>query len=279
LLDLTNAPEGLLDPVARVVEAALAVAEGLSAREVMVVGACCRDILHSVLGHSFATAATRDLDLALALTSWDAYRTLAAAFPRIGDTGIRFRIADVNVDLLPFGEIEDPQGVVEPPARREKLSVWAFEEIFAASLPLVLSPTLTVRIPTVAGYGAAKLGAWLDRSAWLETKDAADLALILYWYAESAEVHRRLYETPAGNDILIAESVDVPLAGAHLLGTDIATTIGDVRLADLLPRWPGDRDLLVRELEQRGGPAWPHDSQRRRNLLEALTRGLARTPS
>jgi len=113
LLDLTNAPEGFLDPVARVVEAALAVTEGLSAREVMVVGACCRDILHSALGHSFATAATSDLDLALALTSWDAYRTLAGAFPRIGDTGIRFRIADVSVDLLPFGEIEDPQGVVE----------------------------------------------------------------------------------------------------------------------------------------------------------------------
>jgi len=154
LLDMTNAPEGLLDPVAQVVEAALAVTEGLSAREVMVVGAGCRDILHGALGHSFATAATRDLDLALALTFWDAYRALAGAFPRIGDTGIRFRIADVNVDLLPFGEIEDPRGVVEPPSRRETLSVWAFEEIFAASLPLVLSPTLTVRIPTVAGYAA-----------------------------------------------------------------------------------------------------------------------------
>ena len=279
MLDLTNAPEGLLDPVARVVEAALAVTEDLSAREVMVVGACCRDILHSTLGHSFATAATRDLDLGLALTSWDAYRALAAAFPRIGDTGIRFRIADVNVDLLPFGEVEDPQGVVEPPSRRETLSVWAFEEIFAASLPLALSPTLTVRIPTVAGYAAAKLGAWLDRSAWLETKDAADLALILYWYAESADANRRLYETPAGNEILIAESVDVPLASAHLLGTDIATTIGHARLVELLSRWPGERDLLVRELELRGGPAWPHDSQRRRDLLDALTRGLARTPS
>src|SRR5665647_3184597 len=141
LLDLTNAPEGFLDPVARVVEAALAVTAELSALEVMLVGPCYRDILHGALGHSFATAATRDLDLALALTCWDAYRPLAGAFPRIGDTGIRFRIADVNVDLVPLGEIEDPQGGVEPQSRRETLSVWAFEEIFAASLPLVLSPT------------------------------------------------------------------------------------------------------------------------------------------
>jgi len=40
-------------------------------------------------------------------------------------------------------------------------------------------------------------------------------------------------------------------------------------------RWPGDGDLLVRELEGRCGPAWPQDCQRRRNLLDALTRGLA----
>jgi predicted nucleotidyltransferase len=56
--------------------------------------------------------------------------------------------------------------------------VWAFDEIHSGALPLVLSPELTIRIPTVAGFAAAKLGAWLDRAEWLEVKDAADLALI-----------------------------------------------------------------------------------------------------
>lgn len=279
MLDLAKVPNGFLDPVARVVAAALALTNDLSPGEVMVVGAWCRDILHSGLGHDFATAASRDLDLALALSFWDAYRALAAAFPRVGDTGIRFRIADVDVDLLPFGDIEDPQGIVEPPSRSEALSVWAFEEIFAASLPLALSPTTTIHIPTVAGFAAAKVGAWLDRSDWLETKDAADLALILHWYAESADVHNRLYETPLGNEILIAEGTDVPLAAAHLLGADVATTIGPARLAELLARWPGDAELLIRELQLRGGPSWPRDSQRRRSLLDALTRGLASSVS
>jgi len=77
-----------------------------------------------------------------------------------------------------------PEGFLDPVAR-----------VVEAALALVLSPTLTVRTPTVAGYAAAKLGAW-----------------------------------------------------------------------------PG-------ELDMRGGPASPHDSQRRRNLLDALTRGLTRTPS
>lgn len=273
MLDLTNTPDGFLGPVARVVEAALDAADELSSDDVMLVGAWCRDTLHSALGHTFATAATRDLDLALALSSWDSYRALAAAFPRVGDTGIRFRIADVDVDLLPFGAIEEPPGIAEPPSRGETLSVWAFEEIFVASLPLALL-TETIRIPTVAGFTAAKLGAWLDRSAWLEAKDASDIALILHWYAEAADVQNRLYETTVGNEILISAGADVPLAAAHLLGIDVAATIGPARLTDLLARWPGDVGLLIRELELRGGPAWPRETERRRDLLDALTRGL-----
>jgi hypothetical protein len=105
LLELSEASDGFLDPIAPVVETALAHADGLTPDDVMVVGAWCRDILHSALGHSFATTATLDLDLALALSSWS--------------------------------------------------------------------------------LAAAKLGAWLDRSDWLEAKDAADLALVLHWCAES----------------------------------------------------------------------------------------------
>jgi len=152
--------------------------------------------------------------------------------------------------------------------------MWAFEEIFTTSLPLALTPTTTIRIPTVAGFAAAKLGAWLDRSDWLEAKDAADLALILHWYAESADVHARLYQTPTGNEILLTEATDLPLAAAHLLGMDVAATIGTARLTRLLARWPGDLDLLIRELDLRRGPAWPRDAPRRHASIASLTRGL-----
>ena len=239
----------------------------------MVVGAVCRDLHHDALGHRFAATATHDLDLALALHSWGAFHALATTFSRIGDTGIRFRIADVTVDLLPFGAIEDPDGAAQPPTRNQTLSVWAFREIFAAALPLSLPTGLTVRLPTVAGYAAAKLGAWLDRSEWLEAKDAADLALVLYWYGESASVQDRLYETEQGNEILVAESTDLQLAASRLLGRDISATIGRARLAELLARWPGDLQLLLRELGFTG-VAWPRDTERRRALIDALTRGL-----
>ena len=154
---------------------------------------------------------------------------MAASFPRVGHSGIRFRIADVAVDLLPFGDIEDPAGTATPPVRGGALSVWAFTEIFAAALPLLLPSGPTVKVPTVAGYAAAKLGAWLDRSQWLEAKDAADLALVLYWYIESSSLQDRLYDAEEGSAVLVAESTDLPLAAARLLGQDISNTIGIAR--------------------------------------------------
>jgi predicted nucleotidyltransferase len=159
-----------------------------------------------------------------------------------------------------------------PPTRSEPFSVWAFEEIFAAAQPLALPTGAAVKIPTVAGYAAMKLGAWLDRSEWLEVKDARDLALAAYWYEHSTEVGDRLYDTDAGNTALLAEEADVPLAAAYLLGIDIATTIGERRLAELITRWPGNLELVVGEFAVPGEAA--ADETRRRDIIDGLTSGI-----
>ena len=273
MLDFTRLPEGLLDPIARVVYAARRQAPDLAADRVMLVGAGCRDVLHAALGHKFETRATRDLDLALALSEWETFEALAAAFPAAGDTGIRFAIAGQIVDLLPFGNVEDAEGLVAPPTRAEAMSVWAFAEIHRESLPLVLDTTLTIRMPTVPGYTAAKLAAWLDRSEWQEAQDANDLALAAYWYSESHRVIDRLYSSEA-EQTLIAEEMDVVRAAAHLLGQDVSATIGTVRRRELLERWPGDLDMLVRNFTAGTIPAWPMDDRRRRAVVDSLTRGL-----
>jgi predicted nucleotidyltransferase len=192
LLDLSRIAEGFLDPIASVVEEMRKQAPAIDPDRVMLVGAWCRDTLHAALGHDFGTSATRDVDLALALSGWGTYELLANAFPRDGDSGVGFKIAGQVVDLLPFGELEDPRGSIVPPTRRDAISVWAFAEIFSGSSPLALSPSLTIRCPTVPGYTAAKLAAWLDRSEWGEAKDANDLALTMYWYVESKHVEGRL---------------------------------------------------------------------------------------
>lgn len=273
--NLAQVPDALLEPPATVVAAILEAAPSLNSHDVMLLGAGCRDILHHALGHGFATAATRDLDLALALATWDSYLDISDAFPRLGGTGIRYRIAGLAVDLIPFGGIEHPPGTTEIPPRADPVSVWAFTEIFAAALPIALpAPGLEVRIPTVPGFAAAKLGAWLDRAEYNETKDAADLALILHWYAEAPAIQDRLYETEPGNSVLIAEGADVQRAAARLLGADVARLLGTERRTELLHRWPGRVALLTRSLRLRGGPAWPSSLGRRLQLVDALTRGL-----
>ena len=277
MVDLTSTPDDLLQPIGKVLQAALPHAPGLRPEDIMVVGAACRDILHHALGHRFPTSATHDLDLALALSSWDAYRSIAGAFPKVGDSGIRFRIAETIVDLLPFGDIEDPEGEAQPPTRDEPFSVWAFEEVFATAQPLTLPTGPEVRIPTVAGYATTKLAAWLDRSEWLEVKDARDLALVAYWYEHSENVRDRLYGNEIGNAALIAEEADVPRAAARLLGFDVAATIGDRRLTELTARWPGDVELLVREFIVDGRPT--HGPGRRRAVIDALTSGIADRPA
>ena len=274
MIDTNLIAEGFLDPIIRVVEQMLEQAPELDPNQVMLVGAWCRDNLHAALGHDFETRATRDVDLALALSGWDLYEQLAEVFPAASDTDVAFRIAGMVVDLLPFGELEDPEGEVRPPKRDDTISVWAFTEIFNNARPLSLNPSLTIRCPTVPGYTAAKLAAWLDRSAWGEPKDANDLALSVHWYEESSAVQDRLYESAQGQDILIAEETDIPLAAARLLGVDVAELLGPERLAELLGRWPGNIEMLVRNFVIPAAALAAQES-RRLEIIQALTRGLA----
>jgi predicted nucleotidyltransferase len=275
LLDLLKCDPGLLQLADAVVGELLTKSNRLRAADIMIVGASCRDILQSALDHDFDLRATGDIDLGLAVANWAAYDELIQALPVAGKTGIRYQVAGVPADLMPFGAVEDPPGMVTPAARREPMSVWGFAEVFEAALPFVLPGAGAVRIPTVAGYAALKLVAWLDRSAYGEYKDASDLATAVYWYAKSPEVETRLYDTDAGQDVLLREEADDSAAAAHVLGMDIVEVIGAVRATELAGRWPESRhDLLYPSMTVTNAPDWTRSSDRRRELVRALERGL-----
>jgi predicted nucleotidyltransferase len=188
VLDLTRTDPILLSIVDDVVADLLARSTLLAAGEVMVVGARCRDIFQSALGYSFPLRTTTDIDLGLAVQNWTAYDELTDALPCVGNTGIRFHVANTVADLMPFGWVENPSGTVTPPARHEPMNVWGFAETFESSLPLQLPNAGRIRISTLAGYTALKLAAWLDRSAVGEYKDASDIAAVIYWYSRSPEI-------------------------------------------------------------------------------------------
>jgi predicted nucleotidyltransferase len=274
VLDLTRADPSLLHLIDGVVTELLTRSNLLNPSEVLLVGAHCRDILRNALGHEFALRITSDIDLGLAMANWAAYDELVAMLPPAGNTGIRFRVADATADPMPFGALEDPPGTVTPASRQEPISVWGFAEVFAAALPLMLPTAGSIQIPTVAGYAALKLAAWLDRSAYGEYKDAADIATVLYWYSKSPDIETRIYETSYGQEILVQEDLDAA-AAARILGEDILAVLGAERLAEIAVRWPlSPKDLLTHHMAVPNAPAWPGTPGRRLELTLAMERGL-----
>ena len=275
MLDLTRADPSLLHLADGVAAELLAKSTALGADEVMLVGAHCRDILQSAYGHGFPLRATSDVDLGLALANWAAYDELAAKFPSTGDTGIRCGSGRTPADLWPLGRVADPGGSVTPTTRREPMSVWGFAEVFAAAQPLNLPTAGTIRTPTAAGYAALKLAAWLDRSAYGEYKDAADIGTVLYWYSKSSDIENRIYETRHGQELLVQEDLDDAAAAARALGNDIVTVIGAERLAEIATRWLGSpKHLLVHHMSVPNTQDWPRSHDRRLALVLAMERGM-----
>lgn len=162
--DLSSCDPALLDLPDRVAGALRAMGDGLRPEDIMLVGAGCRDVLHSALGHGVGLALTNDIDIGLVLADLDEYDAILATLEVLGATGIRYLLAGVPTDLMPFGGVEDPVGTDAPPSRREQLRFWAVSEVFTGSIPLVLADGRVIRVPTVEGYAALKRAAWLDRT-------------------------------------------------------------------------------------------------------------------
>lgn len=193
-------------------------------RPPMLIGAEARDILHARLGHSFPNKATQDVDLAFLIPDWLAYAALVQGLTPIPDTGIAFRVAGMHVDIMAFGSVESPQGTVTPPFRpADPIDVFGMTQVYASADTATLEDGLTVRVPTVAGYVALKLKAWIDRSAVHNQKDAPDLGLALFWASESASFAERFW----GDAELVGTwEADVGLGGAALLGSDVRQVLG-----------------------------------------------------
>ncbi|WP_278263185.1 hypothetical protein [Nocardia sp. AG03] len=232
-----------LSLVDRVVDA-LVSGSGATDTSIMVVGAHCRDLLHASFGRADVLRSTSDVDLGVAVDGDAAYRQIVSTFPPSGRTEIRYSIAGISVDIVPFGEIEDPAGTTVLAGRKETLDVFGFREVFSHSEVLRLPSNHRVRIPTPAGYTALKLKAWCDRSINGEYKDAGDIATAGSWYQEDADIRATLYGPRT--DLLLRAEIDVDVAALHLLGEEMAEILGSDRVAELSAAWQRtNRELLT----------------------------------
>lgn len=239
----------------------------------MLIGAEARDILHRELGHEFATQATQDVDLAFVIPDWFAYDRLVEGLEAIADSGIAFRVAGTHVDFMAFGPIESPPGIVRPPFRTyDPLDVFGMSEVYASARPASVGDGLEIRIPTVAGYVALKLKAWIDRSADHNLKDAPDLGLALFWASESTAFANRFW---GDHELVGTWQADAGLAGAALLGGDVRDALGPVAADHLAALFVEEsRNLLAQALQSVSHDFGLGDVARRHALLTAMTTAL-----
>jgi len=202
----------------------------------MLVGARARDLL---LTHVFGfpvERATRDIDVAVAVPDWptfDRITTWLAAYrdgwspPRTLRHRATYHVVDtpghadvdVDVDVVPFGAVENPPTTITwPPDGVIRMNVAGFAEALRHAAHVRIAPDLRVPVASLPGLAMLKLFAWADRRL-TNAKDAGDLLLLLHRYAEAGN-EDRLY---AGEmDILKRCDYNFEIAGAYLLGADVA---------------------------------------------------------
>lgn len=265
MIDLSSST----DPRIAVASQVLAEVEAVAARHgipLMVVGATARDILSEAIVGAPPARATADVDVAVAVPSWEAFESLTADLTRDGRSRHRFRVSGVQLDVVPFGDVETASRLIDW-GDGTRMSALGLCEAHAHAERVLLPGGTEVLVPTVPGLAVLKLSAWSDRR--LETRrDAVDLQTIIGWYATGALLDE-LYDLDVG--LLATYDFDPVLASAHRLGRHIAELLG--------PSAGTAAALLHNEALGRLAADMPASVADQAGALRALREGLRTTES
>jgi predicted nucleotidyltransferase len=198
--------------------------------EPLLVGAMARDILLYYAHGIPVIRATEDVDLGFAVTDWEAFVTLRAAL--IASTYFEsheriaqkmFHRGNRELDLIPFGGVEQADGSIAwPPRGEEVMTVVGYREALASAIDVRLPENQRVLVVSLPMLAVLKLVAWSERHSAVPRKDATDLLLILKNYLDAGNQHRLYEEAP---HLLDDSNFDYERAGAWLAGQDAANAI------------------------------------------------------
>ena len=173
--------------------------------------------------------ATANIDLGINVSNWGEFELLKTALTKTGQFSehrTRQRLIydnSIPIDIIPFGAISSADGNIRwPPGQDEVMNVAGFEDAFKLAQPVRIrdEPPLEINFASPVGLAVMKLFAWADRNT-AGNKDAIDLATVLRTYLDLGN-RERLYSDHAD---LLTEDFDYVLAGAELLGRDIASSV------------------------------------------------------
>lgn len=193
-----------------------------------VIGATARDIIMALQGEKSGRA-TLDLDIAVAVSSWERFKEVQAKLlqhPDIQkdhDQVQRFLYkAVLKFDIVPFGEImQKDDKIYWPPDETVAMSVLGFEETKSDTLIVKIDEEFEIEVASLRGIFLLKLFAWRDRNQ-LHNRDADDIAFIL-------ENYLAINQERAVNDhyeqMYLNSDFNIKSAGSSLLGIDVSGII------------------------------------------------------
>jgi len=147
-------------------------------------GAAARDlILENIFGRPPGRL-TGDLDFGFALSDWKQFEALKAGLIATGlfetSRGMQ-RVSylhspdiKVNIDLIPFGDIQDGSTLSWPPENDVVMNVAGFSDALESAIQVQTDTDLAIPVASLPGLIVLKLFAWVDRKH--ERRDAPDFA-------------------------------------------------------------------------------------------------------
>lgn len=210
--------------------------------DTLIVGATVKEILLESVNHRPARQ-TLDVDITLELQSWDEFEALEKSLLEKGfeseDSEHRFVRDEEIIDIVPFGDLESPRGVIAwPKDKGMKMNVQGFEEALAHCdiYNIEDEPEIEIKIASLAGFCLLKIISWGDRGLkGINQKDLEDFYEILK-YSELI-FSNEIYEL----DSTIWEELDhdQELVAAFLVGVmvnDMASDNSKKRIEELISK-------------------------------------------
>lgn len=198
----------------------------------LIVGAAARDLI-LVFGHGMPVRrATADIDIAVAVSGWAEYDALMSRFPQgPGAPAHRLKIAGMPVDIVPFGGVERADRTIAwPPDEDTVMSAFGMAEALSRAVLVRLADQLVCKVASLPAQMLLKLTSWEERGTAKPRHDSVDIALLLTSYSAPWNLDR-LYAAP---DLLERFDYDAELAGAAMLGRDVAELVGRTGLDRLI---------------------------------------------
>ena len=177
---------------------------------------------------------TKDWDVAISIDSWESYQKLGEALinadlPLFKSTKTphRFRHieTDIDVDIVPFGAIGEPDKQIIWADSGSPMSILGFEEALSHAITTNIDD-LEIQVIDTSSFVVLKVFAWGDRGE-RTNKDIEDIKFILSKYEDDDRVYNELAEE------LSSGAVEFHDANICLLGQDIYRMLQNATLVEL----------------------------------------------